>query len=147
VWKSSITVLVAYAGACMAIALTSDRPADPPPRAPTDGLVVEAPPEVLAIDERWAKKQRLIDRLIAGDLRLAEAAEAVIALNRDWPPLLPERYEAYPGRSLDARVAHMLVGAVELRLAADDPRRDEILGRLAGELGDVTAAHGRSASD
>src|SRR5262245_51072891 len=145
--KSSITVLVACAGACGDIALVPGRRADARPPAPTGGLVVDTPPEILAIAERSARKERLIDRLIAGDLRLAEAAGAAIALNRGWPPILPERYEVYPGRSLDARVARMLVGAVEVRLTADDPRRDEVLGRLAGELGDVTAAGGRSASD
>src|SRR5262245_16521894 len=119
--KSSITVLVACAGACVAIALKPDRPAHHPPPVPTAGIVVEAPPEVRATAERSALKERLIDRLIAGDLRLAAAVEAVIALNRDWPPLPPELYEVYPGRSLVARVAHMLVGAVKRRLAADDP--------------------------
>jgi hypothetical protein len=88
-----------------------------------------------------------MDRVIAGDLRLAEAAEAVITLNREWPPLPPEFYETYPGPSLAARVAHMLVGAVEHRVAPDDPRRDEILRRLIRELRDVIAAGGPSAAD
>src|SRR5262249_4879205 len=138
--KPSISVLVACAGACGLIALRLDRPADRRPPVSTSPVVGETPAEIPAIAERSAKKGGLIDRLIAGDLRLADAAEAVIGLNRDWPLLPPELYEVYPGGSLRERVAHMLVGAVEFRLAADDPRRGEILGRLATELRDIVAA-------
>src|SRR5262245_34039428 len=142
--KTLITVLVACTGAYGVIALKRNRPADHPPQVPRTKFVSEAPPEIAAIAERVAKKERLLERLIAGDLRLADAAEAVIALNRDWPPLPPESYEVYPGRSLRERVAHMLVRTVELRLDPNDPRRGEILRRLDGELGDITAAGGRS---
>lgn len=125
--KTSITLLLACIGACGAIALNPDRRSGHPPTDPATGLVEKASPEHLAVAERSAKKVRLMKLLIAGDLRLVDAVETVIALNRDWPPLPPERYEFYPGQSLRERVAHMLVGAVEHRVAADDPRRDEIL--------------------
>jgi hypothetical protein len=138
--KSYIITLVACAGTCGVIALKPGRPTNPPPPDPTSGLLVETPSEILAITERWEKKERLVARLTDGDLRLADAVEAVLALNGDWPQLPTTLYEAYPGRALPERVAHMLVGAVELRLAADDPRRDVVLGRLASELGDIAAA-------
>jgi hypothetical protein len=140
--KSTITILVACVGTCGAIALKPDQPADRPPPDPTSGLMVETPSEVLAITERAAKKEQLLDRLIVGDLRLDGAVETVIALNRDWPLLPPDLYEAYPGRSLNEQVAHMLIGAVSLSLAADNPRREEILCRLTGELGDIAATGG-----
>jgi hypothetical protein len=138
--RSYIIALVACAGACGVSALIPGRPADPPPPVPMSQAAIEPPTELQAIAERGAKKEKLIARLIDGDLRLAAAAETFLTLNRDWPTLPPDLYEAYPDRTLTEQVAHMLVGAAELRLAADDPRREKVLDRLASELGDIAAA-------
>lgn len=144
-WKRLISLVAVCGAACAAIALKPDRPADYPPLAVTVE-VAEASAEARAIAERLTKKDQLIGGLIVGIVRLAEAAEAVIALNREWPAVPPKLYEGYPGRSLSVRVAHMLVAAVEKRLDAGDPRRDAILARLIHDLSDITAG-GKSAPD
>jgi hypothetical protein len=144
-WKNPITVLAAWVGICAAVTLMPGRSADYPRPVGRTEVVKEPPAEVLAIDERLAKKEQVIARLVAGVARLAEAAEDVIALNRTWPSIPPERYELYPGRSLKARVARMLVGAVTVRLAADDPRRAEVINRLTDELDEIDGLGGGSA--
>jgi len=146
VQKSSIIVLVASAMACGVIALRPDRRPEHQPQVPAAEVVMEASPETLAIADRLAKKDRLIHRLIAGELHLFEATNAVIALNQEWPRVPPETYDVYPGRSLEARVAHMLIRAAGRRFGADDPRRNVILVRLSRELGDISVG-GRSAAD
>lgn len=144
--KSSITVLVACVMASGVIALRPDRRPEYQPPVPAAEVVLEASPEAMAIADRLAKKERIIHRLIAGELHLFEATNAVIALNREWPPVPPELYDVYPGRSFEARVAHMLIRATERRFGADDPRRNVILIRLSRELGDICVG-GRSAAD
>src|SRR5262245_21201010 len=146
VQKSSIIVLVASAMACGVIALRPDRRPEHQPQVPAAEVVMEASPETLAIADRLAKKDRLIHRLIAGELTLFEATNAVIALNREWPLVPPETYEVYPGRSLETQVAHMLIRASECRFGSDDPRRDVLHNRLTRELGDISVG-GRSAAD
>jgi hypothetical protein len=146
-WKNPMTVLAAWVGICAVVTLIPGRSADHPRPVARTEVVTEPPADVLAIDERWAKKEQVIARLVAGVARLAEAAEDVIALNRAWPVIPPKRYEFYPGWSLKARVARMLIGAVAVRVAAADPQRDEIIKRLTDELNDIDAAGGRSAAD
>jgi hypothetical protein len=142
--KTSIALLVAWAAVSGALSLALNGPAGEPDPTRATEICGEPLAEVPAVLDRVARKNRLMERLIAGELRLAEAAEAVIALNREWPRLSPESYQAYAGSSLAARVAHMLANAVEHRLTADDPRREEVLRRLSRELGDIAAAEARS---
>lgn len=86
----------------------------------------------VAIDRRVAEKERLYARLIAGEGSLAEAAREFLALNREWPPVPAGRYDGFPGRTLGERIGGLLAEGVGVRLR-DDPRRDEVLGRLACE--------------
>lgn len=86
-----------------------------------------------AVDARAGKKAMLVDRLVGGEVTLAEAARAYLALNREWPVVPADRYDGYPGRTLGERVAHVLADGVEIRVR-DDPRRAAVLDRLACEL-------------
>src|SRR5438094_4215193 len=97
--RCSAAALLACATAWAILFLAADRRAgnNPPPApAAADRAVSAAPPEVAAIDDRSAAKDRLLTRLIAGGLRLADAVEAVLALNDDWPAVPPGWYDSFP---------------------------------------------------
>lgn len=112
------------------------------PRPVTRGVVV-APVDARgrAVVERLAEKERLLRRLIAGALRLAEAVDRVLDLNREWPPLPPGRYDHYPGETLRERVAAALVRCAELSTCGD-PRQPAITRRLDAELAALAETFG-----
>lgn len=130
--KGFVIALAVVAGAAAAFFLRAPAPRPPAAVAEVDrdGLVVAESAAVLA---RTTAKERLYDRLAAGDVALADAVREFLALNREWPAVPPERYDRYSGRSLGARAARRIVEFVRVRLAGDR-RRDEVLGRLTCEL-------------
>lgn len=123
------------AAACGTFWLAPRRPVPgptPPPPPPTE--VIEVPPSACeAVAARVVEKERLLARLIAGDVTLAGAVEEFQALNRGWPPSVPEWYDNFPGRTFGERVAGALIAAVRVRVTSD-AREAEVLDRLACEL-------------
>lgn len=108
------------------------------PRPPAGEVVAPVPgphsPDALklAIDARSAEKDRLVGRVTAGQVTLAEAVRTYLALNRGWPVIPETSYDGFFGRTLGERIADLITDGVEFRLR-DDPRRDAILARLACE--------------
>lgn len=78
-------------------------------------------------------KNRLVNRLAAGEISLAEATDRALAIDREWPPHRPEWYNAFPGSTLRERVAAALVHCTE-SATRDRPDRVAVAARMATEL-------------
>jgi hypothetical protein len=108
------------------LAAVADRRAQRANPGPEDSRAAgpdqEAQTQLRAIDDRRARKGRIVAALIAGRLTLLEAAGRFRALDRGPPPFHWEEFHAhYQGDSDEERHCHEVLAWVEIELADTDP--------------------------
>ncbi|OWK39054.1 hypothetical protein [Fimbriiglobus ruber] len=89
-----------------------------------------------AVAKRIAAKDAIVGALIRGELRLTLAVQQILALNREWPQIWPFEYDSSTGRSLEERVARLVIDAANGFLRRD-PSRAAVAARLERELADA----------
>jgi len=83
----------------------------------------------------WSHVHRheIIERLIAGEISLPEAAARFAAVESQRPLSLPNSYNAYVGSTTEEKICRQVIYYVE-GILKTDPRREAVMQRLEAQL-------------
>jgi hypothetical protein len=129
-----LVVAVAVLGTALMLAMRGRRAPAPSPAG--EAGYHESPPEVRGFERRQARKDQVVQAVLAGRLTLLEAAALFRALDRGPPTFHWDSFRArWPGDSDDERHCHEVIDFMASAAIRDDPCKGKALReRLQAEL-------------